>query len=179
MDLKDAQQIKIIFEKIYEDHQDINILINSAAIFETTRFSTQGFEKISEILDTNLKGVIFTTRCVIERMIQKKSGRIINISSVSGCRGIENQAVYSASKHALVGFAESLSQELANTGVQITTLCPGGIDTPLWNETNLYKGDKRQLLTAADVCRLILFISEQPSRIIFKSVVFYPSNEAH
>jgi hypothetical protein len=179
VDLCNPQSVRKSFLKIYKDHKKIDVLINSAAIFESIRFLDQSFDKIDKIIDTNLKGVIYSTRCVIEGMISQKSGKIINVSSVSGCHGIENQAVYSSTKHALTGFADSLNQEVIRHGVQVVTICPGGIDTPLWNKRNPYHGDKSRLLTPEDISSLISFIVDQPDRVVFKSIVLYPDNEIH
>ena len=171
-DVSKLKEISAAFSKI----ESIDILINCAAQFQSAEFGTQSMDRIEKIIDTNLKGTVFSTRLALEKM---KEGHIINISSVSGCYGISNQAVYSATKHALKGFGESLNRECIPRGINVTNVCPGGINTPLWNEENPYSGDKERLLRAADIVKVLNFIIESGNRIVFKELVFFPNNEIH
>jgi len=157
----------------------IDVLINSAAVFESKRLVEQSCESIDTMIDTNLKGTIMMTKAVLPSMLLNGHGKIINISSVSGCRGIENQAVYSATKHALAGFAESLNYELVPKGLQIVNICPGGIDTELWNSDNPYEGDTTRLLSPEDIAEMAAYIVQSPDRIIFKNITMFPNNEMH
>jgi 3-oxoacyl-[acyl-carrier protein] reductase len=171
-DISNSKDVSAAFSQI----ENIYCLINCAAIFESTPFIKQKVDLIEQIIDTNLKGTIFVTRAALEKM---DSGRIINISSVSGKHGIKNQAAYSASKHGITGFMDSLNQELVEKGVQVTNLCPGGIKTPLWGPNNPYKGDLSRLLTPEDIVRILNFIMESPSRIVFKELIVFPDSEIH
>ena len=171
-DVSNLEEISVAFSKI----ESVDILINSAAQFQSAEFASQDMRRIEKMIDTNLKGTVFSTRLVLEKM---KQGHIINISSVSGCYGIPNQAVYSATKHALKGFAESLNKECVPRGINVTNVCPGGINTPLWNEENPYDGDKGRLLRAMDIVKVIDFIIQSGNRIVFKELVFFPNSETH
>ena len=101
------------------------------------------------------------------------------MSSVSGIHGIKNQAVYSASKHALAGFAESLNYEIIPKGLQMINICPGGINTGLWNENNPYSGDVKKLLAPEDIFKVIEMILNSNDRVVFKNIVLFPNNEIH
>lgn len=172
LDLSNLNSVQEVFAGL----GSIDGLVNSAALFETSDFKSQSLVSIGKIIDTNLKGTIFPCRCALDLMSR---GHIINISSVSGCYGIERQAVYSATKHALRGFAESLNKELIPKGIKVTTLFPGGIDTPLWNDSNPYKGDSTRLLKTSDIADIILLILQSKPHIVFKELVFFPDNEIH
>jgi len=163
-------------QEVFAELGPINGLVNCAAVFEASDFKSQSFLSIGKIIDTNLKGTILTCRCALDIM---SKGHIINISSVSGCYGIERQAVYSATKHALRGFGESLNKELIPQGIKVTTLFPGGIDTPLWNQRNPYNGDTKSLLKTSDISDIILMILKSKPHIVFKELVFFPDNEIH
>lgn len=170
VDIKDYISVKKAFDKI----DKIDYLINNASIFKSLPLSKLNDSDISNIIDTNLKGTIY---CTMEAMKKMYSGRIINIGSVSGTHGIENQTAYSASKFGLMGFSESLAQELDN--ILITTICPGGINTPLWNDENKYPGDVDDLLDTMDIVNTIDYIIGLPSNVIVKDVKLFPKCEWH
>ena len=107
-------------------------------------------------------------------------GRIIQVASVAGIRGIEGQASYCASKHGMVGFSDALAQELIPHGIPVATICPGAIDTPLWDpETNPYPGDVSRTIQPEELVDLVMFVLAQPARTLFKRVVLFPNNEWH
>ena len=104
----------------------------------------------------------------------------MNISSVAGVRGISGQARYCASKHGMVGFADALSQELISHKIQVATICPGAIDTPLWDpEKNPYPGDISKTIQPSEIVNLVCYLLAQPDHSIFKRIVMFPSNEWH
>ena len=175
-DIKDPVSIKNSFEIISKKYNSIDLLINNAAVFKMKPFVEFNEEEIDDIIDTNIKGTIFCTLNTIKIM---NKGRIINISSVSGTHGIENQSVYSSTKYALNGFAESLNQETVKNNIKISTIFPGGINTPLWNANNIYPGDVNTLLLPMDITNMIEYIANLPSNIVFKNVVMFPTCEWH
>jgi short-subunit dehydrogenase len=179
-DLRVLDDVKSIFGKILEEHARIDVLINNAGIFELKPFREQAIETIDDIIDTNLKGVMYCTHLTIPSMIERRDGRIINVASVAGTWGMAGQVIYCASKHGLVGFGDALTRELSEHGVLLVTLCPGGIDTPLWRrEDNPYPGDPDRLMKPQELVDLIDFILKQPKGTLYKKIVFFPTNEWH
>lgn len=171
-DIKDSNQVV----KAFSELDGIDIVVNNASIFKSKPFIDMDFIEINEILDTNLKGTIYCTLSAIEKM---KEGRIINISSVSGLHGIENQTIYSASKHGINGFSNSLSKEYLDKNIKVTTICPGGLDTPLWNSSNPYNGDTNRLIKPEEIADLVYFISKSRFQTVYKNVTMFPDNEWH
>jgi NADP-dependent 3-hydroxy acid dehydrogenase YdfG len=179
-DVTDSEALSSVVRRILDTQGPIDALVNNAAVFERKPFWEQSLETIDRIIDTNLKGTLYMTHAVLPHMIERKAGKIINISSVAGTRGIPAQAAYCASKHGMTGFGDALAQELIPHGISLCTLCPGGIRTPLWNPgTNPYPGDTDRLLTPEEVCELVEFILSRPPGNLYKRVVFFPSNEWH
>ena len=172
VDVSDLSRMKDVFKSI----TNIDYLINCAAVFESQTLLKQSFDKIEEIIDVNLKGTLFSTKLTLDKM---KKGRIINISSVSGLHGIENQSVYSSTKHSLNGLQESLNFELIKKGIQVTNINPGGINTPLWNKNNPYKGDVNKLLTPEDILKTVKFILDFRENVVIKNITLFPDNEIH
>lgn len=171
VDIRHPDSLAAAFQSI---NQDIDVLVNNAAIFTTKPFSECSVKDVDDILDTNLKGTMF---CTMEALKKMKKGRIVNIGSVSGTRGIKNQAIYSSSKWGLIGFSESISQE--HKDILFTTICPGGINTPLWNESNPYFGDVAKLLSPDDISSAVEYVVDLPKNVIIKTIIMFPNKEWH
>ena len=154
----------------------IDILINNASVFNMKPFTDFTIKEIDDIIDTNLKGTIY---CTLEAIKKMKKGRIINMGSVSGTHGIENQSIYSSSKFGIMGFSDSLAQETNKKGILVSTICPGGINTPLWNPNNPYPGDTEQLLNIDDITNTVEYIINFPQNVVLKSLTIFPKCEWH
>ena len=179
VDISSSDAVKNAFDSIYKNIHVIDVLVNNAAVFMMKPLSESTVNDIDHIIDINLKGSLYCTLNAL-KMIRPNVGRIINIGSVAGEHGIKNQSIYCASKFGLNGFADALSQELSISGISLSTICPGGINTELWNTENPYPGDDiSKLLSAYDVAKLVEYIAMQPSNVILKKIVAFPSNEWH
>jgi NADP-dependent 3-hydroxy acid dehydrogenase YdfG len=179
VDISKSDSVKKVFDAICNDFGLIDVLVNNAGVFEMKPFMDSSIENIDHIIDINLKGTIYCTYNAI-KFLKPKLGRVINIGSVAGEHGIKNQSIYSATKFGINGFAESLNQELLDCGISVSNICPGGIDTPLWNEKNQYPGeDKSKILQGNDIANLVEYIVNQPSNVVIKKVVVFPINEWH
>ncbi len=180
VDVSKKEQVEEATTAIEREYGTPDVLINNAGIVENVSFADQGLEMIDRIVDVNLKGTLYVTHCVVPGMIARGSGRIINISSVAGTRGIPGQAAYCASKFGMNGFGDTLAQELLPKGVLVTTICPGGIDTPLWDsDKNPYPGDKTRIMQPQEIVDLIEFLVNQPKGTLHKKIVMFPTNEWH
>jgi NAD(P)-dependent dehydrogenase (short-subunit alcohol dehydrogenase family) len=180
VDVSIREQVEEATTAIQREYGTPDVLINNAGIVENIPFAEQELEMIDRIVDVNLKGTLYVTRCLVPGMIARGSGRIINLSSVAGTRGIPGQTAYCASKLGMNGFADALAQELLAKGILVTTICPGGIDTPLWDpEKNPYPGDKTRIMQTEEVVDLIEYLLDQPEGTLHKKIVMFPTNEWH
>ena len=100
----------------------------------------------------------------------------MNVASIAGVNISEkgSDGLYIASKHGVVAFSEALGRMVRRDGVLVTALCPGGIDTPLWNDENQYPYDKSAMIQPEEVADIIAYILAQPKRTLFKNVIFVP-----
>ena len=179
VDLRDPAAVSECVHSL-EEKSPIEVLINNAAVVQNIPFAEQSLERLDAIVDSNLKGTMYCTHAVLQHMIPRKAGRIVNISSVAGVRGIPGQASYCASKHGMVGFADALTQELIPHNIQVATICPGAIDTPLWDpEKNPYPGDISKTIQPGEIVNLVCYLLTQPDHSIFKRIVMFPTNEWH
>lgn len=130
-DVSRMEQVKEIVEKIIQDHQKVDYLINNAGITRDRLLMRMNEEEWDAVLAVNLKGVFNFSKTLIRNMINNRYGRIVNISSVVGQTGNPGQCNYSASKAGVIGFTKSLAREVASRGITVNAIAPGYIDTPM------------------------------------------------
>lgn len=156
----------------------IDILVNNAAVFKMKPFSETSIEEIYDMIDINLKGAMYVTKFALENM--EKGSRIFFINSVAGLEELENQSVYCASKHGLTGFAGVLGQELRPRGIKVTSIHPGGIDTPLWDRDIPYPcGDVSKAISPIELVKVIDFVYNSKFNIEYKTIKMFPDTEWH
>jgi 3-oxoacyl-[acyl-carrier protein] reductase len=114
----------------------IDVLVNNAGRARSGDFVSEDITTLDEIIDVNIKGVLYTTHAVLPVMLAQRSGVIINVSSGAGLTGFAGLATYCASKFAVVGFTESLAQEVAQHGIRVYGVCPGRVATDMQEEVS-------------------------------------------
>ena len=118
-----------MIEEAVAKHFHIDILVNNAGVTRDGLIMRMSEADYDQVLDTNLKGAFNTIRHLSRQLLKQKSGKIINISSVSGILGNAGQANYSASKAGLIGLTKSVARELASRGICVNAVAPGFVDT--------------------------------------------------
>ena len=151
----------------------VDILVNAAGITRDARLSRMTREQWREVMGTNLDSVFNLTRQLIEGMIARSYGRIVNISSVNGQKGQAGQSNYSAAKAGMHGFTMALAREVASKGVTVNTVSPGYIDTPMIRQVR--EDIRAQILTQipagrfgtpVDIARAVLFLTNEAAGFI-------------
>ena len=130
-DVADAGQVDVAITAAERELGPIDILVNNAGLTRDNILLRLGDADWDTVLDANLKGAFHTTRAVIKGMMKRRSGRIINISSIVGLTGNKGQANYAASKAGLIGFTKSVAKEYASRGVLANCIAPGFIETDM------------------------------------------------
>ncbi len=130
-DVTDGGQVGKLVETVVEKWGKVDILVNNAGITRDTLIPRMSDEDWDDVINTNLRSVFLLTRAVSRPMMQKRYGRIINISSVSGLIGNPGQSNYSASKAGVIGITRSVAKELASRKVTVNAVCPGFIATEM------------------------------------------------
>ncbi len=125
LDVGQRASARAFIAAVLRDHERLDVLVNNAGTGWVGRAHQMPEEKIDELITTNLKGVINTTQAALPWMLERRRGVIINVASVAGFRPSPYSAVYSATKHAVVGFSHALRGELAGTGVKVCVVYPG------------------------------------------------------
>jgi 3-oxoacyl-[acyl-carrier protein] reductase len=141
----------------------IDILVNNAGYACFKPFTETDAAAWRRTLDVNLTGPFLCIQAVLPSMMARKSGRIINISSVAGLKPIVEQSAYCASKYGLNGLTKVLAMELRPHGIGVHAICPGGVDTQLARE-NMPDRDRSNWLGPEDIAHAALFLATQSPR---------------
>lgn len=131
VDVADFQAVQTLAEAIFKDFGKVDILVNNAGVTRDGLSMRMSSEDWDVVVDTNLKGAFNFIRAVQRPMAKQRSGRIINISSVSGLMGNAGQANYAASKAGLIGLTKTIARELAGRGITVNAVAPGFIQTDM------------------------------------------------
>ncbi len=137
-DVADPQAIEAALESWQNAHPDdyISVLVNNAGIRKDNLMVFMQDDEWNKVLDTTLNGFFYITRRLLKDMMMHRNGRIINMASLSGIKGLPGQANYSAAKAALIGATKALAQEVAARKVTVNAIAPGFIATDMTKELN-------------------------------------------
>lgn len=130
-DVSDNAACEAMIKDIIQEHGHLDILVNNAGITRDNLVMKMSDEEFDAVYETNLKGVFHTIHHASRQFLKQRSGRIINISSVSGIMGNAGQANYSAAKAGVIGLTKSVARELASRGVTVNAVAPGMIETDM------------------------------------------------
>jgi 3-oxoacyl-[acyl-carrier protein] reductase len=142
VDIRDPAACGTAVEQIIERCSNIDVLVNNAGVVRDNLLGLLTPEEVQAVLDTNVVGVFNVTRAVVPYMISRRSGRIINLSSVSGEKGGRGQTNYAASKGAINALTRALAVELASRRITVNAVAPGVIETEMSREVRERAGDE-------------------------------------
>lgn len=175
-DVSDFEAVAAVFKDILEAFGTVDILVNNAGITKDKLMLSMKPEEFGAVIDTNLTGAYNTIKQVYQVMMRKKSGKIINVSSVSGLMGNAGQTNYSSSKAGLIGLTKSVAKELASRGICCNAVAPGFVDTDM---TAAFKDNKelcsaipmKRFAAPEEIAQLVLFLASDNSNYITGEVI--------
>lgn len=177
-DVSKAEEVDNVVTQAIDKFGKIDVLVNNAGITKDNLLMRMSEEEFDRVIEINLKGTYLVTKAVSKYMMKKRSGSIINLSSVVGVAGNAGQCNYSASKAGIIGFTKSLAKELASRNILINAVAPGFITTDM---TNVLKDDiknqiaesipLRRMGTPEDVANVIKFLASEDSSYITGQVI--------
>lgn len=176
--VSDFGAVAILIKQIIVDFGGIDILVNNAGITRDKLIATMKEEDYDAVLDTNLKGAFNMIKHSCMHFIKKRSGRIINISSISGLMGLAGQANYAASKAGIIGLTKSCAREFASRGITCNAIAPGYIETEmtkdLAEDVKAYYINAiplKKMGTPDDVANLAVFLASEGASYITGEVI--------
>jgi NADP-dependent 3-hydroxy acid dehydrogenase YdfG len=149
---------------------DADVLVNNAGIGVMKPLLELTAEEWRSMVAVNLDALFYVTRALLPGMVARGTGHIVNIGSLSGRGAFAGGTCYAATKHAVVGFSESLMMEVRDSGVGVSLIMPGSVDTSFSHS----KGDASWKLSASDVADAVLFTLEQPANALVSRVEVRP-----
>jgi 3-oxoacyl-[acyl-carrier protein] reductase len=155
--IADEGQINHMFDTVMDKFGKLDIMINNAAIGRYGPFQNFASSDLDDLIAVNMRGTYICCREALQRMIPQRSGYIINISSVVGFKGYENQSAYTATKHAVVGMTKTLALEAQKYNIRASVIHPGGVDTDLVGEARPDL-DRTILMQPEDIAQTVLFL---------------------
>ncbi len=169
-DVCNEHDVRAMADETLNAFGHIDILVNNAGHASFKPFTELSVEEWRKTIDVNLTGVFLCTKAVLPSMIKRRSGRIINISSVAGLKPLMDQSAYCASKHGLNGFTKVLAMELRQYGIGVHSICPGGVDTRLAQEA-MPDRDRSDWMTPEDIAHACLYLASLSPRATTDEIV--------
>ncbi|WP_159887385.1 SDR family NAD(P)-dependent oxidoreductase [Paenibacillus puerhi] len=136
LDVQSTEQVDAVMSRILEEYGRIDILINNAGYGVFSRFADAPLREFEDMMDVNYMGTVRCIKAVLPHMLNRGTGHIVNIASMAGKIGSAKSSGYSATKHAVLGLTNCLRPELVGTGVYVTAINPGPIDTPFFDRAD-------------------------------------------
>lgn len=186
LDVRDAAAVRTAVASIPEQYMPFDVLINNAGL-------SRGLEPLwegdpndwDEMIDTNVKGLLYITRAVLPAMVERGSGHIIMLGSVAGREVYPGGNVYCASKFAVAGLTRALRWDVNGTGIRVSTVDPGLVNTEF--SAVRFHGDAEKgakayngmtPLSGEDVADVVLWVASRPERINVADVLLFPTDQA-
>jgi NADP-dependent 3-hydroxy acid dehydrogenase YdfG len=183
-DVTDVAQVRRLADRAVALHGRLDVLINNAGVMPQSRLDRYRIEEWDQMIDVNIKGVLYGIAAVLPHMEAQKSGHIINVSSVAGHKVRAGGAVYSATKHAVRVISEGLRQEVKPFNIRTTIVSPGAVDTELpdsISEPDVAEATRAfydaYAIPADSFARVVAFVMSQPAEVDINEVLYRPTNQ--
>src|SRR5699024_7282437 len=165
-------EVNFLAERAKQVFGSVDIYVNNAGKMGSSRVLQGDISDWDQMIDINIKGVLYGIHSVLPEMIENKSGHIVNIASDSGFEVIERLTVYCATKFAVREVSTGLEKELANTGVRTTNISPGMVETPLSSESP-FEMDRKKL-EPVDIAKAVIYAVTQPDYVNVNEITVRP-----
>jgi 3-hydroxy acid dehydrogenase/malonic semialdehyde reductase len=186
LDVRDRKMVNGTIAALPVEWKKIDILINNAGLAAGLDLIQEGqLQDWDDMIDTNIKGLLYVTRDVLPQMIDRNSGHIINIGSIAGHQIYPRGVVYAATKHAVNALSNGLRMDLFGTKIRVTTVDPGAVETSF--SLVRFKGDTERAaavyegmepLRPEDVADTVIYCATRPPHVNISEVIVMPTSQA-
>jgi 3-oxoacyl-[acyl-carrier protein] reductase len=174
-DISKEEVIKKLVKETINKFNRIDILVNNAGFGKFGNLVDSTTQDFDDMFNTNVRALYILTRDILPYMIKQNEGTIINIASISGKNGVPGGAIYSATKHAVMGLSRSLMFEVRKYGIRVIAICPGSVDTEFFRDISSELKNE-SMLTSADIADTILYAATLPKNATVNEIELRPSN---
>lgn len=186
-DVREKEKATQILNNLPEEFSQIDYLINNAGnAHGLDPIQTGSFDDWDAMMDINVKGLLYVSQPIMQQMVARGSGHIVNIGSIAGKEVYPNGNVYCASKHAVDAISQAMRIDLNGTGVKVSQICPGLVETEFSDVR--FKGDSDRAKTvyegykalqAEDIADLIYFMVSRPAHVMLADCLILPTAQAN
>ena len=184
-DVRNENQVQNTIDRVAEEFGKLDILVNNAGIISLLPLKEITEKAWDEVLDVCLKGTFFCCKHAIPQMVERKYGKVVNISSVAGLRGLGLSIHYAAAKHGVIGLTKALAMEVANQNINVNAICPGTVESPMLDGlaaqieldkdsyTHFSQGHliKDRRITPQDIANAVRWLASDESRFLTGAVI--------
>ncbi len=176
-DVRDAAQVSAFATRVLAELGTPTILVNNAGIARWGAVAEMSVEDWDTVIGTNVTGMFLVTRAFLPAMLKAGTGTIVNVASLARRNGIANGAAYSASKHAVLGFSRSLMLEVRRQGVRVVAVCPGSVDTAIFDKDQApFPVNRAGMMAPGDVAQAIVDAVALPARAMVSELDIRPTS---
>jgi NADP-dependent 3-hydroxy acid dehydrogenase YdfG len=186
LDVRDPEAVAALVSDLPDDWKSIEVLVNNAGLSRGLDPLHEGhLDDWEEMIDTNVKGLLYVDRSVVPLMVERGRGTVVHIGSIAGRQVYPSGNVYCATKHAVRALTDSLRLDLNGTGVRVSTVDPGMVETEF--SAVRFRGNQDRAdavyrgmtpLTPEDVAEVVLFVATRPPHVDLAEVLVLPTDQA-
>ncbi|MDR0420588.1 MAG: SDR family NAD(P)-dependent oxidoreductase [Prevotellaceae bacterium] len=186
-DIRNRDEVCNAVKNIPQQWENIDVLVNNAGLAVGLNHIQDGlFDDWDRMIDTNIRGLLYITRCIAPLMIKNNRGHIINICSVAGKDVYENGNVYCATKYAVDALSKAMRIDMLQHNIKVTNVCPGAVETEF--SIVRFKDDEKRAkatyagmtpLTGDDIANVIKFVINLPPHVCINDIVVAPTDQAN
>lgn len=170
-DVTKKEEVDELIKIAQQTFGGLDIVINSAGQMLSSKITDYQVDEWDSMIDVNIKGTLYTAQAALPTMLEQSSGHLINIASISGFEVTKSSTIYSATKVAVHTITQGLETELAKTGVKVTSISPGMVDTAI---TAAYNPTDRKKLEPQDIAEAVLYALTQPKHVNVNEITVRP-----
>lgn len=176
LDLAKIEQVKAGIEAIASEFAGIDILVNNAGLAYTNTLEATPLSDWQQVMNLNVTSVFQCLQGILPAMRNQQRGTIINVASIAGQQPFPGWGAYSVSKAALIALSKTLAAEERQNGIRVVSICPGAVNTPLWDtDTVQVDFNRSAMLTPELVAQSILHAVLMPEQAVIESITLMPS----
>lgn len=170
-DVTKKEEVDELIKMAQQTFGGLDVVINSAGQMLSSKITDYQVDEWDSMIDVNIKGTLYTAKAALPTMLEQSSGHLINIASISGFEVTKSSTIYSATKAAVHTITQGLEKELAKTGVKVTSISPGMVDTAI---TATYNPTDRKKLEPQDIAEAVLYALTQPKHVNVNEITVRP-----